>query len=80
MITIEKDADAQEIFIHGAPEDIREFAKALWQISEKADTKGKHKQQLSTKSSSYPELSSKLKGEPRKHSIVKRLTIDCRAE
>ena len=74
MITIEKDALAEEVFIHATPEDMREFAKLLWTLSEKADAKGVHKQQYTTKD----ELSSQLKGEPRKHSVIKKLTISCR--
>ena len=80
MITIEKDSKAEEIFIHATPEDLREFAKKLWAISEKADTKGKHKEQLTTKGD--PDdiiLSTELQGEPRKHSIIKQLTISIRA-
>jgi hypothetical protein len=49
MITVEKDAKAEEIFIHATPEDLREFAKTLWAISQKAELKGKHKEQLTTK-------------------------------
>lgn len=78
MITIEKDATAEEIFIHATPEDLREFAKRLWAISEKADMKGKHKEQLTTKKGGDIELSTELQGEPRKHSIVKKLTISSR--
>jgi hypothetical protein len=40
MITIEKDTKAEEIFIHAAPEDLRGFAKKLWQMSEKAGGQG----------------------------------------
>ena len=80
MITIEKDAKAEEFFIHGSPDSLREFAKKLWAISEKGDVKGKHKEQLTTKKGSDPELSSRLQGEPRKHSVVKKLTISCKAE
>ena len=75
MITLEKDTNAEEIFIHGTPEDIRDFAKTLWDLSVKGDSKGKHTEQLTTKD----ELSSQLKGEARKHTVVKKLTIHCRA-
>tara|TARA_B100000767_G_C19473748_1_gene413249 strand:- start:367 stop:609 length:243 start_codon:yes stop_codon:yes gene_type:complete len=75
MITIEKDSKAEEVFIHATPEDLREFAKILWAISKKAETKGKHKEQLTTKLDSDVELSTKLKGEPNKHSVIKKLTI-----
>lgn len=79
MITIEKDLKAEEIYIHGTPESLRELAKKLWGISEKGETKGKHKEQLTNKSSSDPELSSKLKGESGKHSVIRKLTISCHA-
>ncbi len=76
MITVEKDSTAEEIFIHGTPEEIRDFAKKLWDISVKGDTKGKQTEQLTTKD----ELSSKLKGESHKHTVVKKLSIYCRAD
>ena len=79
MITIEKDANAEEIFIHATPEDLREFAKKLWAISEKADVKGKHKEQLTTKKGADVELSTVLQGEPNKHSVIKKLTISSRS-
>ena len=75
MITIEKDTNAEEIFIHATPEDLREFAKKLWALSEKADIKGKHKEQFTTQSSSDPQLSTRPKGDPKKVSVVKTLTI-----
>lgn len=75
MITIEKDNNGEEIFIHAAPEDLRELAKKLWAISEKAETKGKHKEQFTTKQGANIELSTVLRGEPRKHSVVKKLTV-----
>lgn len=59
MITIEKDSKAEEIFIHADPEELRGFAKMLWQISEKAESKGKHKEQFTTKIDSEIELASK---------------------
>jgi len=78
MITIEKDSTAEEIYIHGTPESLREFAKKLWAIAEKSETKGKHKEQITTKTDSDPQLSNQLQGEPNKHSIIKKLTISSR--
>lgn len=75
MITIEKDAKAEEIFIHAAPEDLRFLAKKLWAISEKADVKGKHSEQLTTKLDSEIELATKPQGDPRKFTAIKKLTI-----
>ena len=75
MLSIEKDSKAEEIFIHGSPEELREFAKKLWAIAEKTETKGKHKEQLSSQNSSEPQLSSKPQGEPGKHKVIKQLSI-----
>ncbi|MCH2191233.1 MAG: hypothetical protein HRT56_05755 [Coraliomargarita sp.] len=75
MITVEKDSKAEEIVIHATPIELREFAKQLWAISEKAELKGKHKQQFTPKSGSEVELLTKVQGDPRKYSIVKKLTI-----
>ncbi|MEP0356503.1 MAG: hypothetical protein ABJH06_04030 [Paraglaciecola sp.] len=78
MITVEKDSKAEEIFIHATTEDLREFAKQLWAISEKGDVKGKHKALLTADKGEDSELSTQLQGEPRQHSIIKKLTINCR--
>ncbi len=78
MITVEKDKQAEEIFIHGSPESLRDFAKKLWAIAEKSDTKGKYKEQLTPDSDSDTYLSTKLHGEPGKHSVIKKLTISSR--
>lgn len=80
MITVEKDSKAEEIFIHATPEDLREFAKKLWAISEKAEAKGKHKEQLTAQHGAEFGLSTVLQGEPRKHSVVKKLTISSRVK
>ena len=80
MITLEKDANAEEIFLHATPEDLREFAKELWSISQKAETKGKHKEQMTASKSAESWLSTALQGEPRKHSVIKKLTISCHSE
>lgn len=78
MITVEKDAKAEEVLIHATPEDLRELAKKLWQISEKAETKGKHKEQLTSKAGGDITLSSKPWGESRKFTAIKKLTITSR--
>jgi hypothetical protein len=76
MITIEKDSKAEEIYIHGSPESLRKFAQKLWMIAEKGESKGKHREQLTTKKNSVLELSAKLYGEPGKNSVIKKLTIN----
>ncbi|GEM_PF-4264851 len=40
MITVEKDLNAEEIFIHATPEDLRKLAKKLWEIAEEGEIKG----------------------------------------
>ena len=75
MITIEKDTKAEEIFIHAAPEDLRGFAKKLWQMSEKAEAKGKHKEQVTTKLDSDIELSTRPLAKGSQRLVVKKLTI-----
>ena len=75
MITIEKDTKAEEICINGDPEGLRELAKKLWNVAEEAESKGKHKEKLSTKASSDPRLSDKLQGMSGKYRVVEKLTI-----
>ncbi len=80
MITIEKDLNAEEIFIHAAPEGLREFARTLWEIADKSETKGKHKKQLTTTGDTGSDLFAQLQGEPGKHSVIKKLTISSRVD
>ncbi len=80
MITIEKDMKAEEIFIHAEPEELRGFAKMLWKISEKAEAKGKHEEQFTTKLNSDIELSTKPLFEGSKRKVVKKLTISSSVE
>ncbi len=75
MLSIEKDSHAEEICIHGTPEDLREFAKKLWAIAEKGESRGVHQEQFSTSFSSDPELSTTLQGDSDEFSIVTRLTV-----
>ena len=79
MITLEKDNNAEEIVIHASASDLREFAKKLWQLSEKADTKGKHKEQFSSHGFE-PELSNQLVGDAKKYKVVKKLTVSSVAD
>ncbi len=75
MITIEKDLKAEEIFIHATPEDLRELAKKLWAISEKADANGNYQEQLTTQAGADVELCKALKGESDQYSLIEKLTI-----
>lgn len=80
MITVEKDAKAEEIIVHATPIELREFAKQLWAISEKAELKGKHKEQFTPKSGSDVELLTKVQGDPKKYSVIKKLTISSKVD
>ena len=80
MITIEKNLNDDEVAIHATPEDLREFAKMLWAISEKADLKGKHKEQLTTKKTDDVWLSTKRQGDARHYGIIKKLLIHSRSQ
>jgi hypothetical protein len=75
MITIERDSNFDEVFIHAAPEDLRFLAKKLWAISEKAEANGEHSEQLSSDDYSEIELSTKPKLDNGKNTVVKKLTI-----
>lgn len=75
MIFIEKDVNAEEMFIHAAPEDLRGLAKKLWAISQEAEEKGKHKEQLTSKDDSDIELSSMPREGSCKRGVVQKLTI-----
>lgn len=75
MLTIEKNKNADEIFIHATPEDLRGFAKKLWQLSNEAEDKGMHKEQFNTSLESDIELSNGPCLNAKQNSIIKKITI-----
>ncbi|MDD9892173.1 MAG: hypothetical protein OXT49_01505 [Gammaproteobacteria bacterium] len=75
MITVEIDPKSNEAVIHADPIELREFAKKLWAISEKAEAQGKHIERLSTKAGSEIPLSPTPRGDSKKYRAIKQLTL-----
>ena len=75
MFTVEKNSKEDEVCIHGTPEDLREFAKKLWSIAEKSESKDSYQEQITNLADSDLELSTKLQGDAEKYSAMTKLTV-----
>ncbi len=75
LLTVEKDANAEEICLHGTPESLRMFAKKLWAIADAAETDGNHHQRLNTREGPEPDLTTELQGDAASYSLVHTLTV-----
>ena len=79
-MTAKKEAPAEQIFIHASPEDLREFAKKLWAISEKADSQGQQQAQLSTAFGNDVELTAKVDGVANQQTLFTEFNICCKTK
>ncbi len=75
LLTVEKDAHAEEICLHGTPESLRMFAKHLWAIADAAETAGNHHQRFSSHEGAEPDLTTELQGDAARYSLVHTLTV-----
>ena len=78
-LSLEKNHDASEIYLHGSPESLRILAKKLWAIAEAAENQGQHSEQLST-SGADAELTSHLQGDAADFSLLHHLVISARTD
>ena len=62
MLTVEKDSEAQQIFIHGSPEKLRWLASRLVTIANTAEKSGRSHDHFMTAEWGGGELTSKLQG------------------
>lgn len=75
MLTVEKDAKAQTMCLHGSPESLRMLAKKLWAIAEKAESEGHYHEQLSSQTGVEPTLTTQLQGKSGQYTLVHKLGI-----
>ena len=75
MLTVEKDEDAQQVYIHGSPEKLRWLASRLEAIANQAEKSGHSHDHFMTEDWGGNELTNELLGNPESHSIINHLII-----
>jgi len=75
MLTVEKDNECEEIFIHGSPDKLRWLASRITAVAEEAESQGQAHDHLMTEEWAGSELDSDAQGSNEGHEIVNKLTI-----
>jgi hypothetical protein len=75
MLSIEKDKDAEQVYIHGSPDKLRWLASRLEAIAAQAEKSGNAHDHFMTEDWGGNELSNKLQGKNESDSIVHQLIV-----
>ncbi|WP_416306970.1 Imm32 family immunity protein [Neptunicella sp. SCSIO 80796] len=75
MLTVEKDKDAQQVYIHGSPEKLRWLASRLEAIANQTEKSGHSHDHFMTEDWGGSELTNEVQGSPESHSIVNHLIV-----
>ncbi|NVK57906.1 MAG: immunity protein 32 [Alteromonadaceae bacterium] len=75
MLTIEKDKDAQQVYIHGSPDKLRWLASRLEAIANQAEKSVHSHDHFMTEDWGGNELTNELLGNPESHSIINHLIV-----
>lgn len=75
MLSIEKDRDAEQVFIHASPEKLRWLASRLEAIATQTEKSGHAHEHLMTEAWGGYELTAQLMGEPESCAIINHLII-----
>lgn len=75
MLSIEKDKEAEQVYIHGTPEKLRWLASRIEKIADEAENSGRSHDHFMTEDWGGNELSALLQGEDESHSIINHLII-----
>lgn len=75
MLTVEKDKDAEQVYIHGSPEQLRWLARRLDAIAMQAEKSGHAHDHFMTEDWGGNELTNELIGNPESHAIVNHLIV-----
>ncbi|WP_148669339.1 Imm32 family immunity protein [Parashewanella tropica] len=75
MLTVEKDENAEQVFIHGSPEELRWLASRLEAIASQAEKSGNSHDHFMTENWGGHELTTELIGNPESHKIINHLVI-----
>ena len=75
MLTVEKDKDAEQVYIHGSPEQLRWLARRLDAIALQAEKTGQSHDHFMTEDWGGNELTNELMGNPESYTIVNHLIV-----
>lgn len=75
MLSIEKDKDAEQVYIHGSPDKLRWLASRLEPIANQAEKSGNAHDHFMTEAWGGNELSNQLQGKKESDSIVHHLVV-----
>ena len=75
MLTVEKDKEAEQIYIHGSPEKLRWLASRLEAIANEAEKSGQSHDHFMTPDWGGEELTNEAQGEKESHALINHLII-----
>lgn len=75
MLTVEKDQNAEQIFIHGSPEQLRWLASRLEAIASETEKSGHAHDHFMTSEWGGSELTSEIQGGKESHEIINQLIV-----
>lgn len=75
MLSVEKDKDAEQIYIHGSPEQLRWLANRLVAIAKEAEKSGQAHDHFMTEDWGGNELTNELMGNSDSHAIINHLIV-----
>ncbi|WP_193754327.1 Imm32 family immunity protein [Microbulbifer sp. Q7] len=75
MLTVERDEECEQIYIHGSPDRLRWLASRLQAIANEAEKSGQSHDHLMSEDWGGSELSNELQGKKESHSIVNHLIV-----
>ncbi|MCU8059001.1 MULTISPECIES: Imm32 family immunity protein [unclassified Shewanella] len=75
MLTVEKDVEALQVYIHGTPEKLRWLASRLEAIANQAEKSGQAHDHFMTEDWGGNELSNELQGNPESRQIINHLIV-----
>jgi len=75
ILTVEKDKEAEQVFIHGTPEELKWLASRIIAIANEAEKSGSSHDHFMTEGWGGNELTSELQGKKESHGIVNHLVV-----
>ena len=75
MLSVEKDQNAEQVLIHGSPDQLRWLASRLEAIANEAEKSGHSHDHFMTKEWGGDELTSELQGEKESHELINHLIV-----
>ena len=75
MLTVEKDKETEQIFIHGSPDQLRWLAARFEAIANEVEKRGHCHDHFMTKEWGGNELTSDIQGKKESHDLVNHLIV-----